>query len=46
MIYDDAATLTNTWKALESLVDEGRCKAIGLSNVSLGQLKEVFEARA
>jgi diketogulonate reductase-like aldo/keto reductase len=24
-------------------VDEGRCKAIGLSNVSLGQLKEVFD---
>ena len=24
-------------------MDEGRCKAIGLSNVSLGQLKEVFE---
>ena len=43
VIYDDAATLTNTRKALESLVDEGRCKAIGLSNVSLGQLKEVFE---
>jgi diketogulonate reductase-like aldo/keto reductase len=43
VIYDDAATLTNTWKAMESLVDEGRCKAIGLSNVGLGQVKEVFE---
>jgi len=43
VIYDDGATLTNTWKALKSLVDEGRCKAIGLSNVNLGQLKEVFE---
>jgi len=43
VIYDDAASLTNTWKALESLVDEGRCKVIGLSNVSLRQLKEVFE---
>ncbi len=43
VIYDDAVTLTDTWKALEGLVDEGRCKAIGLSNVSLGQLKEVFE---
>ncbi|MGC1400143.1 MAG: aldo/keto reductase, partial [Candidatus Binatus sp.] len=43
VIYDDATTLTNTWKALESLVDEGRCKAIGLSNVNLAQLKEVFE---
>src|ERR1700735_152737 len=42
VIYDDAATLTNTWKALENLVDEGQCKAIGLSNVSLEQLKEVF----
>ena len=43
VIYDDATTLTNTWKALEGLVDEGRCKAIGLSNVNLGQLKEVFD---
>jgi diketogulonate reductase-like aldo/keto reductase len=43
VIYDVATTLTDTWKALESLVDEGRCKVIGLSNVSLGQLKEVFE---
>ena len=44
VIYDDATTLADTWKALESLVDERRCKAIGLSNVSLGQLKEVFES--
>ena len=43
VIYDDAATLTNTWKSLESLVDQGQCKAIGLSNVNLAQLKEVFE---
>jgi diketogulonate reductase-like aldo/keto reductase len=42
VIYDNAATLTETWKALESLVDEGRCKAIGLSNVNLEQLKDVF----
>ena len=44
VIYDEATTLTNTWKALEGLVDEGRCKAIGLSNVNLAQLKEVFES--
>jgi diketogulonate reductase-like aldo/keto reductase len=44
VIYDNAATLTNTWKALESLVDQGRCKAIGLSNVSLRQLQEVFDS--
>jgi diketogulonate reductase-like aldo/keto reductase len=44
VIYDNAVTLKDTWKALESLVDERRCKAIGLSNVSLEQVKEVFEA--
>jgi diketogulonate reductase-like aldo/keto reductase len=44
VIYDYATSLTDTWKALESLVDERRCKVIGLSNVSLEQLKEVFES--
>jgi diketogulonate reductase-like aldo/keto reductase len=44
VIYDKATTLTSTWKAMESLVDDGRCKAIGLSNVNLAQLKEVFDS--
>jgi diketogulonate reductase-like aldo/keto reductase len=44
VIYDDATTLTNTWKAMEALVDEGRCKAIGLANVNLAKLREVFES--
>jgi diketogulonate reductase-like aldo/keto reductase len=44
VIYDKGVTLLDTWKALESLVDEGRCKAIGLSDVSLGHTKEIFEA--
>ncbi|HUN59942.1 MAG TPA: aldo/keto reductase [Candidatus Binataceae bacterium] len=43
VLYDRTTTLPDTWKALESLVDEGRCKAIGLSNASLNQLKEVFD---
>jgi len=43
VIHDEATTLKDTWKALESLVDGGRCKAIGLSNVSMAKLKEVFD---
>jgi diketogulonate reductase-like aldo/keto reductase len=44
VIYDKGVTLLDTWRALEGLVDEGRCKAIGLSDVGLGQVKEIFEA--
>ncbi|MDG3005952.1 aldo/keto reductase [Paludisphaera mucosa] len=44
MIYDEGVTLLDTWRALESLVDEGRCKAIGLSDVNLAQASEIFEA--
>jgi diketogulonate reductase-like aldo/keto reductase len=44
VIYDEAITLLDTWKAMESLVETGKCKAIGLSDVSLAQLKEIFAA--
>ena len=44
VIYDNGVTLLETWRALEVLVDEGRCKAIGLSDVNLAQAKEIFEA--
>src|SRR4051795_1095511 len=44
VIYDKGVTLLDTWRALEGLVDEGRCKAIGLSDVSLEQVKEIVEA--
>src|SRR6202046_5593929 len=44
VIYDKGVTLLDTWRALEGLVDEGKCKAIGLSDVSLDHVKEIFEA--
>ena len=44
VIYDKGVTLLDTWEALERLVDEGKCKAIGLSDVSLSQTQEIFEA--
>ncbi len=44
VIYDKGVTLLDTWRALEGLVDEGKCKAIGLSDISLDQTKEIFEA--
>ena len=44
VIYDFGVTLVETWRALESLVDEGRCRAIGLSNVNLAKLQEIVEA--
>ena len=45
VIYDKGVTLLDTWRALEGLVDEGKCKAIGLSDISLGQAKEIFPKR-
>jgi diketogulonate reductase-like aldo/keto reductase len=44
VIYDKSVTLLDTWRALENLVDEGRCKAIGLSDVNLEQAKAIFDA--
>ena len=44
VIYDRGVTLLETWQALERLVDDGRCKAIGLSDVTLEKVQEVVAA--
>ena len=41
VIYDGGVTLIETWQALERLVDDGRCKAIGLSDVTLEKVRDV-----
>ena len=44
VIYDDGVTLLDTWRALETLVDHGKCRAIGLSDITLDRLKPIYEA--
>lgn len=44
VLYDDGVTLFETWRAMESLVDRGRCRAIGLSDISLNELLPVYES--
>src|ERR1700676_4005190 len=44
VIYDQGVSLLDTWKALETLVDRGKCRAIGLSDVGLTELKPIYES--
>ncbi|QEX16430.1 dehydrogenase [Hypericibacter terrae] len=41
VIYDSGVTLTETWRALERLMEDGRCRSIGLSDISLEKLREI-----
>lgn len=42
ILYDSGVTLVDTWRAMERLVDKGRCKSIGLSNIDLHALQEII----
>ena len=44
IIYDRGVTLLETWRAMEKLVDAGKCRAIGLSDVVLENLVPLYEA--
>jgi len=44
VIYDNEVSLLETWRALESLVDRGRCRAIGLSDITLDDLLPIYES--
>lgn len=44
VIYDSGVTLVETWHALERLVDEGHCRSIGLSDITLEKLREIVAA--
>lgn len=41
VIYDSGVTLAETWQAMERLVDDGRCRSIGLSDITLEKLREI-----
>jgi len=44
VVYDDGVTLLDTWRAMETLFDGGRCRAIGLSDIGLNELLPIYES--
>jgi alcohol dehydrogenase (NADP+) len=44
IIYDHGITLLDTWRAMENLVDRGKCRAIGLGDLGLKELELIYDA--
>jgi diketogulonate reductase-like aldo/keto reductase len=43
VVYDDGVTLEQTWAAMETLVDEGLTRAIGLSDIDVAGTRRVID---
>ncbi|OBB91759.1 aldo/keto reductase [Mycobacterium sp. 852002-30065_SCH5024008] len=43
VVYDDGVSLAETWTAMESLVDEGLTRAIGLSDIDAAGARNIIE---
>ncbi|OBF44723.1 dehydrogenase [Mycobacterium sp. 852002-50816_SCH5313054-b] len=43
VVYDDGVTLEETWAAMESLVDEGLSRSIGLSDIDAAGTRKIVE---
>jgi diketogulonate reductase-like aldo/keto reductase len=44
VVYDEGVTLEETWAAMESLVDEGLTRAIGVSDIDVERTKRILDS--